>query len=84
VTLEEYEVLSRAVNQLDTLLGRLKVRGDVLSIKELQTALGVLFDAQDILVDESKRRYGDCYSIWELLPGPNVLVFQRDRPIGRL
>jgi len=60
------------------------VRGDVLTPKQLEKAFGVLVDAQEILVDESERRYGDCYSIWELLPGPNILVFRRDQPIGRV
>ena len=66
------------------LLDRFKVRGDVLTPKQLEKAFGVLVDAQEILVDESERRYGDCYSIWELLPGPNILVFRRDQPIGRV
>ena len=83
MTLEEYEVLGRAMEELDMLLARLKERRDVLSAEQWKKSLGVLFDAQEILVDESERRYG-YYDISELLHGPNVLVFRRDQPIGRV
>jgi hypothetical protein len=82
VTLEEYEVLSRAVNELDSLLDRVKGTS-VLTAEQFKKSMARLIDAQEILVDESERRYGD-YDISDLLPGPNILVFRRDQPIGRV
>ena len=83
MTLEEYEVISRAVDELDSLLDRVKGTS-VLTAEQFKKSMARLIDAQEILVDESERRYGDGYIIFELLPGPNILVFRRDQPIGRV